>query len=272
MRKVDEKVTEAFCKIEEGVKNVFESENYKNYLKFLSKFYNYSSNNCLLIMSQCPDASMVAGMNFWKSASRTVKKGEKAIQILAPIPHEFTKLNEETGEEEIIKYISFKTSYVFDVSQTEGQDIPRICKELKGTSEEIRELITRMEEIFKEQNIKLEFWDLKGEQKGFYRQNDDFICIKKGLDDLQTLKTMIHEYAHYSLHKGLGMEDRQRKELEAESVAYSILNYFGLDSSDYSFGYLASWSKKDVDLLKKVLSDIQKNTKSIINTITKEVA
>lgn len=271
MKQVDEKVQEAFKKIEDGVIKVFESENYKKYLKFLSKFYNYSPNNVILILNQFEDATLVGGMNFWKKLNRNIKKGEKGIQILAPVPHSFIKKDEETGEEKEINYVTFRTSYVFDVSQTDGEELPTLTHKLKGTSNEIKELIERMNTIFTEEGIKFEFWNLKGETNGFYRPADNFICVKKGLDDLQVLKTMIHEFAHYTLHKNeLGSKDKNEAELEAESVAYTVLNFFNLDSSEYSFGYLAGWSKKDVKLLKNTLKNIQSNTKEIIERIVVE--
>ena len=128
-----------------------------------------------------------------------------------------------------------------------------------------------MKSIFKEEGIKFDFWNLKGEKNGFYRPKDNFICVKSGMEDLQTLKTMIHEFAHQSLHKNtLGQKDKREAELEAESVAYTVLNFFGIDSSEYSFGYLASWSQEDVKLLKQVLKDIQTNTKEIIEKIVVE--
>lgn len=265
----DERVKEAFEKIQEGVKQVFTSENYTNYLKFLSKFYNYSSNNCLLILDQFPEASMVASMGFWGRAKRSVKKGEKAITILAPVNHHYIKKNED-GEDEIIDYVTFKTAFVFDVSQTEGNPIPSIVKELKGTNEEIQTLIHKMENILNEFHIKLEYWNLKGTAKGFYRSSDDLIVIKKGLEDLQILKTLIHEVAHYLCHKYDETSERARKELEAESIAYTVLNYFGIDSSEYSFGYLASWSTKEPKELNSILNGIQKQTKFIINKLQEE--
>ena len=271
MKQVDEKVQEAFKKIEDGVVKVFESENYKKYLKFLSSFYNYSPNNVILILNQYEDATLVGGMNFWKKLNRNIKKGEKGIQILAPVPHSFIKKDEETGEEKEINYVTFRTSYVFDVSQTDGEELPTLTHKLKGTSNEIQVLIERMNTIFTEEGIKFEFWNLKGETNGFYRPADNFICVKKGLDDLQILKTMIHEFAHYTLHKNeLGSKDKNEAELEAESVAYTVLNFFNLDSSEYSFGYLAGWSKKDVKLLKNTLKNIQSNTKEIIERIVVE--
>ena len=265
----DERVKEAFDRIQEGVKSVFTSENYANYLNFLSKLYNYSSNNCLLILDQFPEASMVASMGFWGRAKRTVKKGEKAITILAPVKHQFTKQNEK-GEEEVIEYITFKTAYVFDVSQTEGNPIPSIVKELKGTSTEIQMLIQKLENLLKEYNIKLEYWNLKGTAKGFYRSSDDLIVIKKGLEDLQVLKTLVHELAHFLCHKYDETGERARKELEAESIAYAVLNYFGIDSSDYSFGYLAGWSTKETKELNSILNGIQRQVKFIINKLQEE--
>lgn len=230
-------------KLEEGVKAVFESDKYKEYLDFMGKFYNYSVNNIILILSQKPDASLVAGYKTWQSKfKRQVQKGAKAIKILAPCPHKAIKVVD--GEEKEICWTSFRAVSVFDVSQTDGDALPTGCVEpLTGTVESFDELMKKLEKV---SPVPIGFEDIQTGANGYYKLNEKRIVVKSGMSEMQTIKTLIHEIAHAILHDKDSGEakdaDRHSREVQAESVAYIVCNALGLDTSDYSFGYVASWS------------------------------
>lgn len=260
------KVDEITKKLEDGVKNVFESGNYAEYLKVMSnmsKFHNYSVYNCILIAMQKPEATMVAGYKKWqKEFNRQVKKGEKSIKIIAPLPHK--KLVEKDGEEKEVSWISYRAVPVFDISQTEGQEIPTLCHELKGTVEEYTTIIAKLENI---SEVPVVYDDIKGPAKGYYSDAEKMITICKGMEEKQTVKTLVHELTHSILHrKELATDtDRRTREVQAESVAYVVCDYLGIDTSDYSFEYIASWSSnKETKELKASLDIIQETAKKII--------
>ena len=249
---------EILKKIETGIKDVFTSEKYLNYLKFLSNFHSYSVNNSILIFSQNPEASIVAGFNKWKSLKRNVKKGEKSIKILAPL---IKKIKNEDEEESVLN--GFRIVSVFDVSQTEGEDLPTLCDEL---TEEVKEYETLFNKIKSITSLPIEFKPLEN-CKGYYSPDENIIAIKEGMSESQTIKTLVHELAHSILHKNT-KKNRATAEVEAESVAYVVCNQLGIDTSDYSFEYLASWSSgKDLKELKSSLSVIQKTADGIIKSI-----
>lgn len=257
-------VKKAFEQIEVGVRGVFESENYKNYLRIMAKFHRYSVNNSILIMMQSGgSATQVTGASKWASMNRTIKKGAKALKIL--IPHPYKKeivVMDENGNEKVEEkeFVYFTLGNVFDISQTEGEELPEICKELEGNSDEIKELTSILQKVSK---VPIYFWNLKDGSKGFYSTKDNKIVIKKGMSDTQTFKTLIHEVAHSRMH--MAGYNVQKAELEAESIAYVVCNHFGIDSSEYSFEYLANWSKdKELKDLKAILSNIQGQAKNVI--------
>lgn len=278
----DERTKEAFEKIEQGVKDIYSSDNFKQYLKMLSKFHSYSLNNTILILTQKPDASLVARYNSWKeNFNRNVNRGEKAIQILAPYT---IKVNiddldnqellqkpniEVDNEKQTVKIIKFKPVNVFDISQTDGQPLPTIVHDLKGSSGEIKAIIDSVKSVCK---IPIEFKDEKsdttllGGAKGYYNRETDSIVINSKLEDMQKCKTLIHEYAHSILHKQSNKTMGQR-EIEAELLAFVITNYFGIDTSDYSFGYIASYANGDIESMKNILNDIQSTAHEIIEKI-----
>lgn len=264
-------VKKAFEQIEVGVKAVFESENYKNYLKTMSKFHRYSINNSMLIMMQYPSASMVTGASKWKNEfNRIIKKGSKAIKIL--IPHPYKREIEIDGEMVEKDFVYFTLGNVFDIEQTEGDELPTLCKELVGDSEEVKNLVEVLSEV---SNYPIYYWNLQEGKKGFFSLSDSKIVIKKGMSDIQTFKTLAHEIAHSRLHNQDDFKSRQQKEIEAESIAYVVANHFGIDTSEYSFSYVANWGReKDSKELKGILSNIQKEAKVIIELmeeiITKE--
>lgn len=260
-------VKEIMNKLEEGVTNIFSSDEYKKCLDFFSKFHNYSYGNIILIMLQNPCASSVASFTTWKSLGCKVKKGSKALKILCPVPYKYKKeIESEDGSVEEIEQqgLRFKLGNVFDISQVEGE-IPSITKQLKGNSEELKSIIdysiinSPIEIIIDDK--------LNGNSSnGYYHLIDKDIHVKEELDDLHKIKTIVHELAHSMLHKDINNKlSRETKEVQAESVAYIVCNYIGLDTSDYSFGYVAGWSKnRELKELKESLNIIEKTSKELI--------
>lgn len=266
----DNKIKAITEQLEKGVREVFTSENFINYLTTLSKFHNYSANNCLLIWMQCPEASRVAGFKTWEKLGRHVIKGQKAIKILAPLPCKFTTTevdNDGNETEKEVNFLRFRSVPVFDISQTEGQALADICSELDGNVESLNTIIEKISSI-----IPVEFKVIDSGAKGYYSHVDNNIVINEGMSDLQTVKTLLHEFAHSILHnKENGSDkdaDRNTKEVEAESVAYIVSSFLGLDTSSYSFEYVASWSSsKEVKELEQSISIIQQTAKEIIDIV-----
>lgn len=255
-------------KLIKGTQAIYDSGLWKDYLTTMSKFTDYSLNNCILIVSQCPQASLVCGFKKWKNEfNRNVIRGEKGIMIFAPqtkkIEVKKVKTNkedgtqsEETSEE---KYTYFRPCYVFDISQTEGDPLPSIAEKLDNDVDNFTEL---KENIISISPVPVYFEDVQGEANGYYSPKNEKIVVQKGMSELQTIKTLLHEIAHATLKHGSKEDkwDRQDKEVQAESIAFWVSQLLNLDTSDYSFGYIASWSKdKEVEVLKENL-DIIKNT------------
>ena len=285
-----QKVKEITDKLEEGLKELFESEKYKSYLSTMSKFHNYSFNNTLLIAMQKPEATLVAGYKAWqKNFERHVNKGEKAIRILAPAPYkikeERDKIDPVTGEmtfdengmpqkEEVeVTIPAFRAVSVFDVSQTDGKPIPKLeAQELLSTVEGYEDFVNAMMFV---SPVPIGFEDIPGDSKGYFHTEEKRIAIQENMSESQTLKTMVHEVAHSMLHnKEVNQDilapakDRNTKEVEAESVAYTVCQHFGIDTSDYSFGYIAGWSSgKDMKELKSSLDTIRHTASELITGI-----
>ena len=291
-----QKVQEITEKLEQGIKELFESEKYKTYLNTMSKFHNYSFNNTMLIAMQKPDATLVAGFKAWqKNFDRHVKKGEKGIRILAPAPYkikeEQEKLDPVTGEimldkngipitEEVeIKIPAFRVVPVFDVSQTDGKELPDIgINELSGSVEDYEDFMQALTEV---SPVPITYEDIDGDAKGYFHTTDHRIAIQEGMSQSQTVKTAIHEVAHAKLHDrernqdivAVLDKDRNTKEVEAESVAYTVCQHFGIDTSDYSFGYIAGWSSdRDMKELKSSLDTIRKTASELITGIEDRLA
>lgn len=266
----DNKIEEITKKLEEGVKGIYEGDGYKAFLDVMSKFHTYSVNNCILIAMQKPEATQVAGFKSWqKNFKRSVKKGEKAIKILAPIPHKFTKeIENEDGEkvQKEIQYMTFRAISVFDISQTEGDELPSICKMLEGSVEGFQSLINKLESL---SPVPVAYEPISGGANGYYSHATNSIVVDAGLSEQQTIKTLIHEIAHSILHnKDSGDEkdaDKNTKEVQAESVAYTVCNWLGLDTSEYSFGYVAGWSAgREIKELTASMEVIRKTAGEII--------
>ena len=286
-----QQVREITDKLEQGIKELFESERFKEYLRTMSKFYNYSFNNTLLIAMQKPEATYVAGYTSWqRNFDRQVMKGEKGIKILAPAPYKVQEDREKidpatqkpvigadgkavTETVEVLRP-AFKVVSVFDVSQTDGKELPDIIvDELKGTVENYEVFFDALKQ---ESPVPVSFEDIPGGAKGFFSPVESRIAIQEGMSEIQTVKTAIHEIAHAKLHAVNPDEktapedkkDRHTKEVEAESVAYTVCQRYGIETSDYSFGYIAGWSSgKETKELKSSLDTIRKTAAEMIEGI-----
>ena len=280
---VDDKVREITERLESGIKELYESDKYREYLDTLSKFYHYSPSNCLLIALQKPDATYVAGFRAWHDKfERNVNKGETAIRILAPMNYKYEKdvikLDEngrEYTERETITGTRFKVSYVFDVSQTTGKALPEIAAALHGSVKDYDRVFAAISDV---SPAPVRFEDIDNGANGYYSLNTKEIVLKNGMSQEQTIKTLLHETAHAILHDSdTGVEkdalpDRHTKEVEAESVAYTVCKHFNLDTSDYSFGYIAGWSgDKDMSELKASLNTIRNVSADLIERIDERV-
>ena len=287
-----DKLKEITDRLEQGIMELFDSDRYKEYLRVMSKFHNYSFNNTLLIAMQKPDASLVAGFQSWKNNfKRNVVKGEKGIKILAPSPfkikQEMEKIDPATQkpvigadgkpvkEEKEITIPAFKVVSVFDVSQTEGKELPDIAVDmLTGDVKCFKDVFAALE---KTSPVPIGFEKIEGNSHGYYHLEEKRIAIDEGMSELQTIKTAIHEIAHAKLHdidpnapqeEQTDRPDRRTREVQAESVAYAVCQHYGLDTSDYSFGYVAGWSSgRELDELKSSLETIRSTAAEIINSI-----
>ena len=292
-----EKLKEITDRLEQGIAELFDSERYKEYLKVMSKFHNYSFRNTVLIAMQKPDASLVAGFSAWKNNfERNVMKGQKGIKIIAPSPYkikqEMQKIDPHTQkpiigkdgkpvtEEKEITIPAYKVVSVFDVSQTEGKELPDIAvDELTGDVDRYKDFFAALE---KTSPVPIAFENIEGGSHGYYHLEDKRIAINEGMSELQTLKTAIHEIAHAKLHdidlnapkdEQQPHIDRRTREVEAESVAYTVCQHYGLDTSDYSFGYVAGWSSgRELSELKSSLETIRSAAAEIINSIDENLA
>jgi len=268
-----------FKKIDDGVKAVFESDRYKDCLRYMSKFTNYSAGNCILIMLQKPEASLVAAFGKWKQLGRTVNKGEKGIAILAPMTFrnkQSENEDEEEQDEAETRTLGFRKVYVFDVSQTSGEPVPEYVSDLDEDIEEehVEAVISAVRSIT---GLPVDVEDISGGAKGYYSHSEQRIVIQAGLSGAQAVKTAIHECAHALLHdpdKKLPTADTTRsdKEVQAESVAYIVASRYGLDTSEYSFPYIASWSHgKQLEQLNRFLNEIQGTARIICDAIDNEL-
>lgn len=290
--KAEKELKEITDKLEKGIKELFEGERYKEYLRVMSKFYRYSYNNSILIAMQCPGASLVAGYSAWiHKFGRHVKAGEKGIRIIGYTPYRVRKevpvadpithkpMTDAKGktvtESRMVEVPYYKPVYVYDVTQTEGRELPTIAAELQQNGiagyEKLYNAITQISPV------PISFQPLDAELHGYYDLKEKRIVIREGMSELQTLKTVIHEIAHAMLHdidlnapkeEIEKRPDRYTREVEAESIAYAVCQYYHLDTSEYSFGYIAGWSKsKNLDELKQSLDTIHDTAANLIGEI-----
>lgn len=296
-QKPAEKMKEITDRLEQGIQELFESDRFKEYLRVMSKFHNYSFNNTLLIAMQKPDATLVAGYNSWKNLfGRQVARGAKGIKVLAPSPYKIKKeidkidpktqkpVTDKNGnpvkEETEITVPAFKVVSVFDVSQTEGKELPSIgVDELTGDVEQYADFFKAAELAAP---VPVGFEKIESGAKGYYSQTDKRIAINEGMSELQNIKTLIHETAHAKLHdtnlnappeKRADRPDRRTREVQAEGIAYAVCQHYGLDTSDYSFSYVAQWSSgRELAELKASLETIRSTASELIKDIDKNFA
>ncbi len=278
-------------RLEKGVAEVFNDGRYQEYLRTMAKFPRYSVNNSLLIMMQRPDATLCQSYTGWKEMGRFVKKGERGIRILAPAPYKLEREQDKVGpdgkvilnqngepekEKAEMNYVAFKPVSTFDISQTEGEPIPELnIVELMGS---VEEYATFFEAMKRYSPVPIGFEDIASGAKGNYHTIENRIAVQNGMSEVQTVKTAVHEMAHAMLHnievqkKMDGMKSRESKEVEAESVAYTVCSHYGIDTSGYSFSYVATWSKdKTVPELKESLDTIRQTASDIITGIDEQL-
>ncbi len=283
---IDERLAELTDRLENGIKELYASGRYAEYLSAMSKFHHYSFGNALLILLQCPTATSVAGYNDWKKKfGRQVKWNEKGIQILAPCHFtylvEYEKKDPDTGrtlygpdgepltERRRENATRFRIATVFDVSQTEGRELPSLVSDLSGDVPDFENVYARLAALCP---LPVELGPVPGTAKGYASFAENRVVLRSGMSQVQTIKTLIHETAHAKLHAPDFLSEnpkpRREKEVEAESVAYVVCQYFGIDTSDYSLGYVAGWSRgKELAELKASLDVIHSTAGEIINAI-----
>ncbi len=282
---------EMTTKLEQGVKDVFDEANYQEYLKFCARLPRYSVNNQILIMMQKPDATMCQSFTNWKEANRHVRKGEKGIRILAPAPYKMQKEQEKLDasgkaildkdgepmrETVEVTINAFKPVSTFDISQTEGEPVPTPgVDELTGSVEGYETLLAAIKDVVP---VPISFEQIDSGAKGFYHLEENRIVVQEGMSEAQTVKTLLHEASHQALHSKEAMDSagekksKNQKETEAESVAYVVCQHYGIDTSDYSFPYVATWSAdKEVPELKASLDTIRRTASELIVKIDEKV-
>lgn len=282
----EEKLKELTDKLEDGVKAVRNSDEFKSLITTMAKFPHYSLNNCMLIAMQRPDATLCQSYGAWKKMGRYVRKGEKGIRVIAPAPYtiekEVDKLDangkvildkdgEPVKEKKELNLMSFKAESTFDISQTEGKDLPRLgVDELVGEVDKYEMLMGVLREI---SPVPIGFENIQSGAKGYYHVEDKRIAIQVGMSELQTLKTCLHEVTHAMLHAEAGNDiSRNRKELEAEGTAAVVLSFFNYDTSDYSHPYLASYTTDDtLKEFKESLGTIRKTSAKIIRAVEEKL-
>ena len=277
-----QEMDQALKTLEQGVKDVFTSENYRNYLKFFSQFHNYSFNNVIMILMQYPTASKVASFRTWNKLGLKVKKGSKGIKVLVPIPYSYVKEEVVTDEFNNVRYdkdgnkvveetevngLTFRLGNVFDISQVEGE-IPTLTNELLDNPKQLEEAI---EALIKTSSVPINYdYTLNSQTAyGYYSLVEKAIYLRPDLNSMHMFKTLVHEKAHSMLHnKDQNKYTREEAEVQAESTAFVVCNCLGFDTSEYSFGYIASWSKnKELKELKESLKVIADTSNEILKWI-----
>ena len=262
---MSEKTKSYIEELDAGVKNLFASDNYKKYLDFLSRFHSYSVNNTIAIFLQRPDASLVASYTDWKKHKRFPRRGESGIRIIAPHVYEVEKTNGKTEQ-----VVGFHLAYTFDISQTEGEPLPETpCKPIDTEITGAQSLLDMLSQ--KCSPVPVEFIEFEGSANGYFNAAENKICVKPSLTDAMKVRCLLHEIAHAWLDSKFSPDnapDQRTREVRAESVSYCVSRYLGLDTSDYSFGYVAGWSKSQtLEELKASISCITKTADKIIRDI-----
>ena len=273
-----EQVKALTAQLEQGVKEVFHSDNYLNFLRTISKFHSYSVNNEILIHMQCPNASYVAGYTTWRNTfHRHVKPGEQGIHILAPAPYKCHEEVEDPVTHELtvkqVTVMSYRAAVCFDYSQTEGEPLPELTHALTGDVSQYEDLLEAIRRI---SPVPIDFMDVPGQAYGFFSPSENKIAVQSGLSQVQTVKTALHELTHSLLHTKEAMaenkKDRQTMEVEAENTAFVICSSLGLSVEEYSFPYVASWSSnRNVKELKASLETIRQTSAHIIDQLQTEM-
>ena len=275
----DEKVQEALERLDAGVVGFFQSNNFREYLKFMGRFHHYSLNNQILIGMQKPGAVYLAGYKDWQNKfHRHVKRGEKGILILAPVIKKvevLTGRKDENGDPEFgqeKRVVGFTTAYVYDASQTDGEPLPDIGIHRLNPSEKVKDFERIRNALFEITDCRVFFGDLEGhssDSNGFYNRGDHSIHIREGMSDAQTLKTLVHEITHSILHREVNLnKSKQQMEIEAESTAFIVCDYLGIDTSEYSFGYVSTWSRgQKPSELKECLASIRTTANRLMNEL-----
>lgn len=284
----EERMGEIQEKLETGVREIFESGKYEEYIAAMSKFPHYSINNCILIVSQCPEASHVCGFRKWQTDfNRVVNRNEHGIMIIAPITYKadveepvFDSDNhpvvdadgKQMTEKVTREFQGFRPAYVFDVSQTSGEPLPTLANMLNDGVDDFEKMRDVLIAI---SPVPISFEEISGTANGYFSPSGQCIVVRNDMSELQTIKTMIHEIAHATLGHG-GKEDkwdRETKEVQAESVAYWVAQMMGLDTSEYSFGYISGWSKdREVSELKENLDLIKTTADKITADLERELS
>jgi antirestriction protein ArdC len=255
-----QEVKQLLTKLESGIAKLQTSEGWKSWLSIQSRLHNYSWNNTILILSQCPNATAVMGYQQWKHLGRQVRKGQKSIRILAPC---FKKIENDKGEKEK-KLMYFRVVAIFDISQTDGPEIPK-AGEIEGTDNGLFEQLKAYSET---NGVSVEVEEISTTANGYYDRKENRIAIKAGMPDAQSARVLAHEIAHSMLHADSDDAERGDKELEAESVAFIICSHFGIETKDYSFPYVSSWTgAKGLEKLKRSAGRITKAASKIIEAI-----
>lgn len=255
--------------LEQGFERMRNSDEYRKYLETMGRFHKYSARNCLLILMQKPEATRCASYTDWQKMKRQVIKGETGIKIIRPVPRKKTVVNAETGEEETRCWTSFSVGCTFDISQTEGEPLPEICHILKGDVADFPAVVKRISSVT---TAKVAFEDFSDAANGYYSRQDHKIVVKASLPQAQQIKTLCHEVAHSLLHcEGGKFADasQEEKELQAESVAYVVCHAIGIDSAEYTFGYLVGWSGGERKRFEKVLAAVHQCASEIIDKLEK---
>lgn len=298
-----DRLKEITASIEDGIKNLFQSEKYMQYLRTMSRFHRYSVNNVMLIHMQKPDATLVAGFNKWKDQfSRNVMKGEKGIKIIAPTPFkkkiEQEKLDPDTRlpmldadgkiitEEKTVQIPMYKVVSVFDVAQTEGKPLPELAANLTG---DVQNYEVFMEALRRSAPVPISVEPMSANMDGFFSPDEQRIAIRDGMSEVQTVSATVHEIAHSKLHNytkdkeqaaasdetaaPLKQKSRETEEVEAESISFAVCAYYGISTGENSFGYIATWSRdKELPELCASLETINKTASGLITDIDRNYA